>query len=67
MKGYRTLALNGALVVGTAALTWIVGVDWTSYVSPSTALILTGAANLALRLVTSTPVGQPGSNAGSNG
>lgn len=57
MKGYRTLALNGLLVVGTAALTWIVGVDWTSYVSPSTALIVTGAANLLLRLVTSTPVG----------
>lgn len=58
MKGYRTLALNGALVVATALLGWVAGIDWTAYVSPSVALIVTGAANLALRFVTSTPVGR---------
>lgn len=58
MKGYRTLALNGAIVVGTAALTWVAGVDWTQVVSPSTALMITGAANLVLRLVTTTTVGR---------
>ena len=60
MKGYRTLALNGALVVGTAVLTWVAGVDWTQYVSASTAVIVTGAANLVLRIVTTTPVGERG-------
>jgi hypothetical protein len=57
MKGYRTLALNGAIVIGTAALTWLAGVNWTDYVSPSVALVITGGANLVLRLVTTTPVG----------
>lgn len=58
MKGYRTLILNGGLVVATALLGWVAGIDWTQYVSASTALIVTGAANLVLRLLTTTPVGR---------
>jgi hypothetical protein len=58
MKGLRTLALNGATVVGAAALTWAVGVDWTQYVSPTAAVIIVAAANMGLRLVTTTPVGK---------
>lgn len=63
MKGYRTLLLNGAIVVGTAALTWVAGVNWTDYVSPSVAMIIVGAANIGLRLITTTPVGGPKSDA----
>ena len=58
MKGYRTLALNGALVVGAALLNWAAGVNWAEYVSPTVAVVLTGAVNIALRFVTTTPVGQ---------
>ena len=58
MKGLRTLLINGATVIGAAALTWAVGVDWTQYVSPTAAVIIVAAANMALRLVTTTPVGK---------
>jgi hypothetical protein len=58
MKGLRTLALNGATVVGAAALTWAVGVDWTQYVSPTAAIIIVAGANMGLRVITTTPVGK---------
>lgn len=58
MKGYKTLAVNAATVVLMALLTWVAGVDWTQYVSPSWAMIILGAANMGLRLITTTPVGK---------
>lgn len=58
MKGLRTLLINGATVVGTAAVTWVAGVDWSQHVSPATAVIIVAVANMALRLVTTTPVGK---------
>lgn len=58
MKGLRTLALNGATVVGAAALTWAVGVDWTQYVSPTAAIMIVAGANMGLRVITTTPVGK---------
>ena len=57
MKGLRTLAVNGAIVVATALLTWAGGVDWTQHVSPTAALIVMGVVNIGLRLITTTPVG----------
>jgi hypothetical protein len=58
MKGLRTLLMNAVVVVATALLTWIVGVNWTEYVSPSVALIIVAVANMMLRLITTTPVGK---------
>jgi len=58
MKGWRTLLLNAGIVIGTGTLTWAAGVNWSDYVSPSTAVILTAAVNMGLRLVTNTPVGK---------
>ena len=58
MKGYKTLLVNGATVIGVAALTWVAGVNWTEYVSPTAAMIILGVANMGLRLITSTPVGK---------
>ncbi len=58
MKGYRTLALNGALVVGAALLNWAAGVDWSQYVSPTLAVVVAGAVNIGLRFVTTTPIGK---------
>lgn len=58
MKGLRTLLVNGATVVGAAALTWAVGVDWTQYVSPTAAIIIVAGANMGLRVITTTPVGK---------
>lgn len=58
MKGLRTLLINGATVVGAATLTWAVGVDWTQHVSPTAAVIIVAAANMGLRVITTTPVGK---------
>lgn len=58
MKGWRTLVLNGAIVIGTAGLTWAASVNWSEYISPSTAVIVTAALNMGLRLITNTPVGK---------
>jgi hypothetical protein len=61
MKGFKTLAFNGAGVVGGALLAWANGVDWTQHLNPTAALVVVGAANMGLRMITSTPVGrQPG-------
>ena len=57
MKGYRTLITNGAIVAGTALLTWAAGVDWTQYVSPTVAMIVMGGVNIGLRMITTGPVG----------
>jgi hypothetical protein len=57
MKGYRTLILNGAIVIGTAALTWVAGVNWSEYVNPTVAMVLVGAANIGLRMITTSAVG----------
>jgi hypothetical protein len=53
--GYKTIVLNAGAAAVLAALTYLVGVDWTQYVSPTWALILTNAINVGLRLLTTTP------------
>lgn len=58
MKGWKTLAFNGAIVIGSAGLSWVAGVNWSEYVSPTTALLLTSVANIGLRMMTNTPVGK---------
>lgn len=58
MKGLRTVLFNGAIVVGTALLTYVAGVDWAEYVSPTVALVIVSAANFGLRFITDTKVGQ---------
>ncbi len=58
MKGWKTLAFNGLAVIGGAALTWAAGIDWTQYASPTAAMLIVGAVNVALRLVTNTAPGQ---------
>ena len=58
MNGWKTLALNGAGVIGLAALNFAAGVDWTQYVSPNTAMLIVFGVNMGLRLVTTGPVGK---------
>lgn len=55
MKGYRTLAFNigGAALIG--ALNYIGGIDWTQYVSATTAMGIVFGANTLLRFVSNTP------------
>jgi Na+-transporting NADH:ubiquinone oxidoreductase subunit NqrB len=57
-KGWRTLALNGAIVVGAAALKYVAGVDWSQTVDPTIAAIIVSGANIGLRFITTTPIGR---------
>jgi len=58
MQGYRTLAANAVVIALGALLPWVAGMDWTQYVSPQTAMLIVGAANIGLRLITKTAVGE---------
>lgn len=55
MKGYRTLVFNAALAMLLGLLHFFTTVDWTNYVSPTTAIIVTNAVNILLRFMTNTP------------
>lgn len=58
MKGYRTIIVNGLLAICPVALDYLAGVDWTQYMSPQTALVFVGIVNIALRAITTTPMGK---------
>ena len=52
MKGYRTIGLNLLIFILPAFLSWVAGYSWEDYVSPQTAAIIVGVANLAMKFVT---------------
>ncbi len=58
MKGYRTLAVGLVMAVAVPGLTYLAGVDWTQYVSPNQALVISGGLMIVLRLVTNTAIGR---------
>jgi len=58
LTGWKTLILNGAVIVVTALLQWMAGIDWVQYVGPEWAVILVAAVNFVNRFWTSTPWGK---------
>ena len=57
MKGYRTIIIGLAMAIAPAGLTYLLGVDWPSLVGPNAAMAIAGALTIAMRIVTTTPVG----------
>ena len=57
MKGFRTITVGLALAVLPNALSYLGGIDWTQHVDPSLALTISGVLTIALRCLTTTPVG----------
>ena len=58
MKGFKTVALGLVVAIAPIAITYLGGVDWTSLgISPTMASII-GLAIVALRSVTTTPIGK---------
>lgn len=57
MKGFRTILFNAIGVAAPALVTWAAGIDWTQYVSPVWAPVVIAGINVALRYVTTGPVG----------
>jgi GH24 family phage-related lysozyme (muramidase) len=63
MKGYRTLLVGLALAVGPGALQYLGAVDWTKLIGPTGAFFVSGMVAIAMRAVTSTPLGKPTASA----
>lgn len=57
MQGWRTVIVGLVTAVGIPALTYLAGVDWTQYVSPNMALVLSGSLTILMRWVTTSPIG----------
>jgi hypothetical protein len=58
MKGFRTIAVGFAMAIGPAALTYLLGLDWTKLVGPNAALFVAGLLQIGMRVITTTPVGK---------
>ena len=57
MKGFRTILVGFIMAVGPTALNYLGGIDWTQHVSANAAAVVAGALTIALRCITTTPVG----------
>ena len=57
MKGYRTILVGLAMAIAPAAMTYLGGLDWTQLVGPNSAMAMAGAITIAMRIITTTPVG----------
>jgi hypothetical protein len=58
MKGFRTVAIGLAIAIGPAAITYLLGLDWTSLIGPNAALFVVGLLQIGMRMITTTPVGK---------
>lgn len=57
MKGYRTILVGLATAIGAPALQYIGAIDWSQYLSPTSALVVSGILQIGMRLITTGPVG----------
>lgn len=54
--GSRTIIVGLLLAIGPTALDYLAKVDWTQYVDPKLAPVISGAVMIAMRLITTTGV-----------
>lgn len=55
LKGYKTILVGLLLAVGTPALDYLAGINWTDQVGSTGAVIISGVLMVAMRFLTSTP------------
>lgn len=58
MKGYRTYVIGFLMAIVPAAITYLLGVDWTHLIGPNGAMIVAGVLTIVMRSITTTPPGQ---------
>lgn len=58
IKGWRTVAVNVGIAAGTAGLHALAGVNWIELVGPTWSMLIVAAINIALRAVTTSPIGK---------
>jgi len=57
MIGWRTIIVGGVMAAAPSLLTYLGGVEWTKVIGPNGAMALAGAITIAMRIITTTPVG----------
>lgn len=57
LKGWKTVVFGLAVAVVPAGLTYLADLDWTHFVNPNIAALITGLITIALRAVTDTSIG----------
>ena len=58
MKGWKTVIFGLGMAIVPVGLTYLAGIDWTQYVSPTWAPVVAGAITILLRAMTTTPIGK---------
>lgn len=56
-KGWKTVLTGLGVAIAPVAVTYLAGIDWTQYVSPTWAVSAIGVLMLLLRSVTNTTLG----------
>jgi enolase len=59
MVGLRTILVGAAVALGPPLLQYVGGVDWSSVLPAPWGTVAAGVIMVAMRFITSTPVGQP--------
>jgi hypothetical protein len=57
LQGLRTFAVGLALAIAPSAISYLSGIDWNQYIGATGAFFVSGLLMLAMRFVTSTPLG----------
>ena len=60
LKGWRTVAVNAAILAGTGALQQLANFDWVAQVGSFGSMAIVTLINLGLRAITTTKLGVAG-------
>ena len=58
LKGWRTVIIGLVVATAPSAISYLADIDWTQYVGPNAALFISGMIAVAMRCVTTGPVGK---------
>lgn len=58
LKGWKTVIFGLLLAIAPAGLSYLAGIDWSHFLSPSFAFFISGVLTLLLRVVTTTAIGR---------
>lgn len=57
MQGYRTISVGLAMALLPTALQYLAGVSWEAVVPPQYVPVISGVIMIAMRFITTSPVG----------
>lgn len=57
LQGWKTIILGLLMVIAPSALSYLAGINWNTIVGGTAATVISGVIMIAMRFVTTTPVG----------